>query len=493
MKTYRVDDSLISPWLFLCVDPSQDMFIRPMSGLGSFRIRAVLSSSELARPDQIVLTFSSSSWRRHNQCSVRVSDLGMVDTVTNILVSGEAPEVPVLSRVSGNVFEKRLLDSYVAEHGKDPVNGEDMGTDDIVEIKTSRVVRPRPPNAASIPSLLSIFQNEWDALALETYAVRQQLHQTRQELSTLLYQHDAACRVIARITKERDEAREALSSVSQNINGSNHAEVMDVDITEGEMPEEVTSIVSATMEKESAGRKKRKVPESWTHAEDLASLAPSEASPQDLALLEIPELAEAQETVDVVGVALHPSKQIIASARGNGRWTLDKPEVGFPRLARVTNQADIVSLAFHPDGHLLALGCQDGNVYIFHLLTSKVEAVFGPAAGPIVSLSFSENGFWLAVASTAEANVKVWHLGKATIAAELEVSLGTSCVAWDHSGQFLACVGSSGIKIWAYTKAGKRWSTAFESAGEYDKVVWQADARGLVLNGSEGNTALRIE
>lgn len=107
-----------------------------------------------------------------------------------------------------------MIESYVAENGKDPVNGEELSTDDLIEVKSQRVVRPRPPTLTSIPSLLSTFQEEWDALALETYTLRQNLVQTRQELSSALYQHDAAVRVIARLTKERDEARDALSSVS---------------------------------------------------------------------------------------------------------------------------------------------------------------------------------------------------------------------------------------------------------------------------------------
>lgn len=89
-----------------------------------------------------------------------------------------------------------------------------MSTDDLVELKSSRTVRPRPPTLTSIPSLLGVFQEEWDALALETYTLRQTLVQTRQELSTALYQNDAAVRVIARLTKERDEARDALSKIS---------------------------------------------------------------------------------------------------------------------------------------------------------------------------------------------------------------------------------------------------------------------------------------
>lgn len=112
------------------------------------------------------------------------------------------------------MFEKRLIEAYIAEHGKEPITGEELTVDDLIELKSARVVRPRPPTLTSIPSLLGVFQEEWDALALETYTLRQTLAQTRQELSTALYQHDAAVRVIARLRKERDEARDALSKVS---------------------------------------------------------------------------------------------------------------------------------------------------------------------------------------------------------------------------------------------------------------------------------------
>lgn len=106
---------------------------------------------------------------------------------------------------------------------------EELSADDLVELKASKVVRPRPPTLTSIPSLLSVFQNEWDALALESYTLRQQLTQTRQELSTALYQNDAAVRVIARLSRERDEARQALSGVSIHGGPATNGDAMQID------------------------------------------------------------------------------------------------------------------------------------------------------------------------------------------------------------------------------------------------------------------------
>ena len=129
------------------------------------------------------------------------------------------------------------------------MTGEDLTPEDLIDLKSSTTVRPRPPTLTSIPSLLSVFQNEWDALALETYTLRQHLTQTRQELSSALYENDAAKRVIARLSRERDEARDTLSKIG--VNGpsiaTNGGDAMQVDTPQ--LPAELMAKVEETQER----------------------------------------------------------------------------------------------------------------------------------------------------------------------------------------------------------------------------------------------------
>jgi len=52
---------------------------------------------------------------------------------------------------------------------------------------------------------------------LETFQVREQLQRARQELAHALYQHDAAARVIARLTRERDDSNAKLESLRTQV------------------------------------------------------------------------------------------------------------------------------------------------------------------------------------------------------------------------------------------------------------------------------------
>jgi pre-mRNA-processing factor 19 len=52
---------------------------------------------------------------------------------------------------------------------------------------------------------------------LESFYLKKHLHETREELSHALYQHDASLRVIAKVIKERDEARNTIAELNVKI------------------------------------------------------------------------------------------------------------------------------------------------------------------------------------------------------------------------------------------------------------------------------------
>jgi pre-mRNA-processing factor 19 len=150
---------------------------------------------------------------------------------------------------AGNIFEKRLIETYITENGTDPVTGEELTLEDLLDLKAAPVARPRPPTQTSIPALLATFQSEWDALALETFTLKQQLARTRQELSAALYEHEAAVRVVARVTRERDEARDALARVgvgAGSSSGATAAEGDEMAVDKQGLPEDVVERIQAT-------------------------------------------------------------------------------------------------------------------------------------------------------------------------------------------------------------------------------------------------------
>jgi len=141
-------------------------------------------------------------------------------------ISGECPiSDGVVIPSSGIICSKRLLLAKIHENGGyDPFSksGNDtLEESQLISLNTStenssmmNIAPPKIPTYNSIPSILSTLQKSHDAILLELFDTRQALNETRRELSDALYQNDAAVRVVARISAERDAAREELGIVS---------------------------------------------------------------------------------------------------------------------------------------------------------------------------------------------------------------------------------------------------------------------------------------
>lgn len=163
------------------------------------------------------------------------------------IVSGQVALHPVFCVKDGFLYDKSLLMSFLEENGGSTPNGvlvEDVEAD-LVSVNpkaasiSASTAASKSPLQASIPATLLQLQNEWDALMLDTYNLKTQYKLTQQQLANALYENDAAKRVIARLIKERDEARVTLSQFKAQYgapvasaaatSSAKHAADMDVD------------------------------------------------------------------------------------------------------------------------------------------------------------------------------------------------------------------------------------------------------------------------
>ncbi|KAL0770828.1 hypothetical protein Bca101_035979 [Brassica carinata] len=517
----------------------------------------------------------------------------------NCAISGEVPEVPVVSTKSGLLFEKRLIESHISDYGKCPVTGEPLTIDDIVPIKSGKVIKPKLLHTASIPGLLGTFQNEWDGLMLSNFALEQQLHTARQELSHALYQHDSACRVIARLKKERDEARQLLAEVERHIPAAPEAVTANAPLSNGkraaddeetgpdakklcpgisaDIITELTDCNAALSQK----RKKRQIPETLAsvdalgrftqlsshplhktnkpgicsmdilHSKDVIATGGIDAtavifdrpSGQILSTLtghskkvtsvkfvgdsDLVLTASADKTVrvwrdsgdgqyacghtlndhseEVRAVTVHATNKYFVSASLDSTWCFYDLSSGLclAKVADDSEKVDYTAAAFHPDGLILGTGTSQSVVKIWDVKSQANVARFDGHTGEVTSISFSENGYFLATA--AEDGVKLWDLRKlrnfrsfssadANSGTQLLYPVPGPSLEFDPSGSYLG-IAASDIRLYQTASVKAEWNLIktlpdLSGTGKATCVKFGPDAQYVAVGSMDRN--LRI-
>lgn len=154
--------------------------------------------------------------------------------------------------------------------------------------------------------------------------------------------------------------------------------------------------------------------------------------------------------------------------------------------------AELTCVAFHPDGHLLAAGTALGAIKLFDVKSAQTLHTF-PApspASPAQALTFSENGTWLASASSGSTLVQIWDLRKTNLLKSLDVGTTVEGLAWDYTGQYLAACGPGGIAVSQYVKASKAWQEPLKKAVGAVDVCWGPNAAALVVLTDEGGVSV---
>ncbi|KAF8342882.1 nuclear matrix protein NMP200 [Cantharellus anzutake] len=460
-------------------------------------------------------------------------------------LSGEPPQEPVVSAKSGHVYEKRLVIKYINENGTDPISGDKLTEDELIPVRASpNTAPPRPPSHNSIPSLLHALQNEWDALVLEQFSLRQQYNSIRQELAHALYQFDAATRVTARLMKERDAAREALASVQATMGVAPSSQGADAEMQEpepsepaGVLPDDVKAEVEETRQTLSSIRKKKTKPgpsystirqiSSFTSKHTITSLhSPSPAGVTALALSkQNPSQFISGGNDKIVQVYDKESNKVLATLKGHTKkvnhvawrekegspslvisgsadktvriWSHDAASGDYaPAHTVKVHKGEISGLWVHPTSTILGISSLDKTFSLQSLSIFKPIFQSAPQPDPYTAFSTHPDGVLLGL-GTARSTVHIYDVRTGSVVLDMhsgELSASAHSVntmAFSENGYHLAFPETpSSVSVWDLRKTKVVTSTNFEKedAGvpyKINKVQYDLGAQYLGVAGSD--------
>ncbi|KAK9503583.1 hypothetical protein O3M35_010112 [Rhynocoris fuscipes] len=418
-------------------------------------------------------------------------------------ISNEVPEHPVVSPVSGSIFERRLIEKYVTENGSDPINGKELTVEMLIDIKTTPVVKPKPPSATSIPAILKTLQDEWDAVMLQSFTQRQQLQTARQELSHALYQHDAACRVIGRLTKEVTAAREALATlkpqagiaqpsaaIPQPALAVEAGGVANQPTEQAGMSAEVIQKLQdkATVLTQERKKRGRTVPEDLVPQETIRNFKTvashpglHSASVPGILSLDIHQADTSKiltggndrnatvfnkdteqvvailkgHTKKVTRVIYHPEEDIVITASPDTTIRVWNVPSSQPLQLLRAHDAPVTGLSLHPTGDYVLSTSTDqywafSDIRSGRLLTKVTE---GSNATALTTAQFHPDGLIFGT-GTSDSQVKIWDLKEQSNVANFSGHSGPiTAISFSENGYYLATAAEDAcIKLWDLRK-----------------------------------------
>lgn len=401
-----------------------------------------------------------------------------------------------MSPVSGKVFEKRLIVKFIEENGSDPTNGEKVDICELIELKPGHEVHlmQNSLGTASLPSLLKQLQDEWDATMLNNFTLRQELKAVREELTHALFQNDAACRVINRLSSELQQARQIIATLPHGRrNVESEAEVTDVEMRQEEehglsgINEELVNFFTEKSQEFSTARKQRgkNLPESLAPVDNIQKYVETKcfdamhsASNPGIVAFDMQKhyiltggqdktivLFNSQtETIEntfkghlkrINAIRLHPNLQTIVSASQDCQiriWTANEASA---RNVITIHDQPVTDVSLHPTGDHVLCTSDDSHWSLTDLKVGRplIKVKSEDDNEGIRCGQFHPDGLIFGTAGKSTV-VKIWDIKQQEHVAQFPGHQDEVCaISFSENGYYLATGSMDGeVKIWDLRK-----------------------------------------
>ncbi|KAK1391528.1 Pre-mRNA-processing factor 19 [Heracleum sosnowskyi] len=381
----------------------------------------------------------------------------------NCAISQRVPNVLVVSKTSGLLFEKELIEKYILDYGKCPVTGGLLTMDDIIELKTSKVTDSK--SAAPVLNTSSLSDGKVAAEQSECLqfpdSIAEQITSTCINLSQIRNSYRKISTSLASV----DAVRGYVFNNGYTLHQTTVPGVLSLDI---ENSKEIIATggadTNAVVFHLSSGKT---ISTLSGHSEKVTSvkfgnegdLVVTGSSDKTVRVWQRSEKGIykckdtlAHHTAEVRAVTIHPSQKYLVTASLDCSWKFYdlSSESRVAQVACGNGSERFSSAVFHPDGHIFGT-CASGLGLVRFWDVAKQDNILKLDAhsGPVTSIAFSENGYTLATAAAAE-DVKLWDLRFLRTIMTFrcdDISAQTRSVDFDHSGRYLA-IGGEQISIY---------------------------------------------
>jgi len=290
---------------------------------------------------------------------------------------------------------------------------------------------------------------------LESYTLKQHLEQVRQELAHSLYQHDAACRVIARLIKERDQAKSELASAYSKTG-----------VATG-------SSAAASGSEEAAA------------AMDVDASAPG---------INAAIQAKMKETCDTLS-AVRKQKSRDANKKVASRQAIQSFAQKSSGSPHSTAKPGVLCVDISPaDSNLLLTGGVDGNAVLFNHATGKIIETLQAHRKKVTDVHFHPTDPKIVFTASADHTAIIWTNTKGRFVPQSVLKHKNDVVGLTIHPSGAYVVTASADATWAFydvqTGALKRSVPPPDTDAGYTRVAFHPD--GLILGTGTSDSVVRI-